>query len=145
MSNLKGAPLRYIHKHHQRASLQSARHGTNKGFSFKVGANSKDLHCSTAKPFRDCWPFCCCSSSRVAVKLLLSALQKHKLWKAKKRIFLISSPPPPPKKAFYRLISSGNFPRRPVSGDYHLAPEPRCTSAHRTNETPELGDRQIAK
>lgn len=47
--------------------------------------------------------------------------------------------------SFHHLISSGNFPLQLVPGDYHLALKPWCTSAHRTNETPELGDGQIAK
>lgn len=45
----------------------------------------------------------------------------------------------------YCFISSGNFPFQLVPGECHSALKPRHTSAHRTNETPKQGDRQIAK
>lgn len=67
-----------------------------------------------------------------------SLLQEHKDPQCRKRI-------PPPPFSLYCLISSGNFPLQLVPWDYHLALKPWRTSAHRTNETPELGDGQIAK
>lgn len=65
------------------------------------------------------------------------------------RIHSVEKDPPPPTPpsplSLYCLISSGDFPLQLVPRDYHLAPKPWCTSAHRTNEMPELEDGRIAK
>lgn len=83
-------------------------------------------------PFKDLW---LCSQVSAAKLLLVSFAETQRSTVQKK-----DSPPLP-----YCLISSGNFPLQLVPRDYHLAPKPWRTSAHRTNETPELGDGQIAK
>lgn len=78
------------------------------------------------------------SFCRGTAKLLLLVSAETQSFTTQKRL-------PPLALSLYHLISSGNFPLQLVPGDYHLALKPWCTSAHRTNETPELGDGQIAK
>lgn len=75
--------------------------------------------------------------SQVSAGILLKCCCAHtKIPNAEKRIFPFS---------LYCFISSGNFPLQLIPGDYHVALKPWCTSAHRTNETPEQGDGQTAK
>lgn len=90
-----------------------------------------------ANPLKDLWLRSQVSSG-VLLNCCYSFLQKHKASQSRKGS-------PPFALSLYHLISSGNFPLQLVPGDYHLALKPWCTSAHRTNETPELGDGQIAK